>query len=288
LISEEEKKIAGHRRCRPWLRGLHGLTRERGIRRTFELPWGQDALIESCREPTSTTIVIRHRRRRIGHATLAGRGRSGNVPALLQIYIRQEGGTARRDILFGKHNPEGSCRYVFTAVGDQRFGQVLLPRPGHQLHVLEPTIRPSDYDSSPRAVWRQAMRLSLRTTPASTVYPLRLRASATPPSLRNLQAAATADLGERCGQLDVNQAPAAYAERRLPTLRLRPVSKKHPIPERELKGLKKCGSLRRNKAALTLNLDARPHTEGTSGHGPGKFLIQASATGAEQRHCMPI
>jgi beta-glucosidase len=77
--------------------------------RTYDLPWGQEALIEAVAAANPKTVVT---------VTSGGGYSTGRwldkVPALLQNwYAGQEGGTAIAQVLFGRHSPEGKLPISF-------------------------------------------------------------------------------------------------------------------------------------------------------------------------------
>src|SRR6202008_2218902 len=80
-----------------------------GADRTFHLPPGQDALIQTVLAKNKNTIVV----------ITSGGGVDMNawidrVPALLQVwYPGQEGGKAAAEILFGEVNPSGRLPATF-------------------------------------------------------------------------------------------------------------------------------------------------------------------------------
>ena len=80
-----------------------------GFERTFELPYGQDELIQAVESANPKTIVV---------VTSGGavdmRKWVDKTPALLEAwYSGQEGGTALAEILFGKVNPSGKLPASF-------------------------------------------------------------------------------------------------------------------------------------------------------------------------------
>ncbi len=132
LISAEAKTIATAADVVVVAAGFGPATESEGLDRTFELPWGQDALIEAIAAVNPHTIV-----------TLNGGGGAdtrrwlGKVPALLYAYYPgQEGGTAIGEVLFGKHNPEGKLPVSFDRSWDENpSAAVLLPRARRRYHA---------------------------------------------------------------------------------------------------------------------------------------------------------
>jgi beta-glucosidase len=89
--------------------GFNGPTESEGFDRTFELPWGQDALIRAVTAVNKHTIVV---------ITAGGAVDAmpwiDNVPALLHNYYPgQAGGTALAEVLFGERSPEGRLPFSF-------------------------------------------------------------------------------------------------------------------------------------------------------------------------------
>ena len=84
-------------------------TESEGFDRTFELPWGQDALIRAVAAVNKHTIVV---------ITAGGAVDAmpwiDAVPALLHNYYPgQAGGTALAEVLFGERSPEGRLPFSF-------------------------------------------------------------------------------------------------------------------------------------------------------------------------------
>jgi beta-glucosidase len=253
LISEEAKKIAAIADVAVVAVGFTGSTESEGFDRTFELPWGQDALIEA-------------------------------VAALLQIYYPgQEGGTAVADILFGKHNPEGKLPVTFDrSWEDSASAKYYYPTPGAdtKLHVLEPNHPAVDYDI-PHVQYGDKLMVGYRywtTTGKHPLYPFGYGLSYTTFSFANLQAPATAISGtEVAVSFDVtNTGSVAGAE--VAQLYVSDPSAKATRPERELKGFEKVRLAPGETKHVTLNLDARAFSywDGAAHKwtiDPGKFVI---------------
>jgi len=103
LVTEEAKRIAAEADVAVVCVGFDNKLEGEGYDRTWELPWGQDELINAVAAANHHTIVT----------VTAGGGVDmqpwiDNVPAVLHTwYAGQEGGTALGEILFGARSPEG-------------------------------------------------------------------------------------------------------------------------------------------------------------------------------------
>ena len=109
LVSDDARRLAKAADTVVLSIGFNADTESEGYDRTFELPWGQDALIEAVVAANPKTVVV-----------LTGGGAADThrwlekVPALLMTYYPgQEGGTAIADVLLGKQNPEGHLPVTF-------------------------------------------------------------------------------------------------------------------------------------------------------------------------------
>jgi len=103
LVSAEAREFASKADAVVLAIGFNPTTEQEGSDRTFDLPWGQDSLVDQIVAANPHTVVV-----------LTGGGGMNltrwldKVPALVDSwYPGQEGGTAVAQVLFGKHNPEG-------------------------------------------------------------------------------------------------------------------------------------------------------------------------------------
>jgi beta-glucosidase len=109
LVSPDVAKIAAMADAAVVSVGFDPTTESEGLDRSYELPWGQDQLIQAVSAANKSTIVT----------LTAGGGVDthrwlGSVPALLHNwYPGQEGGTAISEILFGERAPEGHLPISF-------------------------------------------------------------------------------------------------------------------------------------------------------------------------------
>jgi beta-glucosidase len=109
LIDDATRKIAASADAVVLSVGFSGPTESEGFDRTFELPWGQDALIRAVSAVNKHTIVVIT----AGGAVDAMPWISG-VPAVLHNYYPgQAGGTALAEVLFGERSPEGRLPFSF-------------------------------------------------------------------------------------------------------------------------------------------------------------------------------
>ena len=103
LVAPEVAKLASMADAAVVAVGFNGPTESEGLDRTFELPWGQDELIQAVAAANKNTIVTV-----TAGGDVATSGWLDRVPALLENwYPGQEGGTALAEILFGDRSPEG-------------------------------------------------------------------------------------------------------------------------------------------------------------------------------------
>ena len=279
LVSEEAKQFAAAADVTVIAAGFNDNTEGEGQDRTFELPWGQDALIEAVAKANPHTIV-----------TLNGGGGMdtlrwlNHVPALLHTwYPGQEGGTAIAEVLFGKHNPEGKLPVSFDrAWEDNPSYKYYYPIPGADttLHVTETDGRKVDY-VIPHVKYDDKLMVGYRywtTTGKHPLFPFGFGLSYTTFSFANLQAPATAQSGSPVTvTFDVtNTGSVEGAE--VAQLYVSDPSAKATRPECELKGFEKVRLAPGETKHVTLILDARAFSYWDEAKkawtiDPGKFVI---------------
>jgi beta-glucosidase len=279
LVSAEAKAIAAAADVVVVAAGFGPATESEGFDRTFELPWGQDALIEAATAANPHTIV-----------TLNGGGGTdtrrwlGKVPALLYTYYPgQEGGTAIGEVLFGKHNPEGKLPVSFDRSWDENPSAAwYYPVKGADttLHVTEPGENPVDYVIG-HVKYGDGLMVGYRywtTTGKHPLFPFGFGLSYTTFSFSNLHAPAMAASGSTVSvSFDVtNTGRVAGAE--VAQLYVSDPSARATRPERELKGFAKVRLAPGETRHVTVNLDARAFSYWDStAHkwtiDPGKFVI---------------
>jgi beta-glucosidase len=280
LVSEEAKKFAAAADVTVVAVGFNDLTEGEGQDRTFELPWGQDALIEAVSAANPHTIVT----------LTAGGGADtrrwlSKVPALLHTYYPgQEGGTAIAEVLFGKRSPEGKLPVSFDlSWADNPSAPYYYPVKGGDtvLQVTETGGRKVDY-VIPHVKYDDGLMVGYRywtTTGKHPLFPFGFGLSYTTFSFSKLSVPATAASGATVPvSFDVtNTGSVAGAE--VAQLYVSDPSAKAKRPERELKGFEKVRLAPGETKHVTLNLDARAFSYwDASAHkwtiDPGKFVVR--------------
>jgi beta-glucosidase len=280
LISSEAKEFATKADVAVVAAGFNPGTESEGSDRTFELPWGQDALIEAVAAANPHTVVTL-----TGGGGMDTRRWLSKVPALLHTwYPGQEGGTAVGEVLFGTHNPEGKLPMSFDHSWDENpSAKYYYPIPGADtaLHVTETDGRKVDY-VIPHVKYEDKLMVGYRywtTTGKHPLFPFGFGLSYTTFSFSNLSVAATAQSGSTVPvSFDVtNTGSVAGAE--VAQLYVSDPSARNMRPERELKGFAKVRLAPGETKHVTLNLDARAFSYwNEAAHkwtiDPGKFVVR--------------
>jgi beta-glucosidase len=279
LISAEAAEFAAKADVAVVAVGFNSTSEAEGADRTFELPWGQEALIQAVAAVNPRTIVTL-----TGGGAVDTRSWLGQVPALLHAwYPGQEGGTAVAEVLFGKHNPEGKLPVSFDRSWEENpSAAYYYPVKGADtsLHVTEFGKPPVDY-VIPHVKYGDKLMVGYRywtTTGRHPLFPFGFGLSYTTFSFANLQAPAEAAAGSTVPvSFDVtNTGGVAGAE--VAQLYVSDPSTKVSRPERELKGFEKVRLAPGETKRLTLNLDARTFSYwDEAAHkwtiDPGKFIL---------------
>jgi beta-glucosidase len=280
LISEEAREFAAKADVAVVAAGFDAGTEGEGADRTFELLWGQDALIEAVAQVNPRTVVLL-----TGGGGMDTRPWLDKVPALLHTwYPGQEGGTAIAEVLFGRHNPEGKLPVSFDRSWDKNpSAAYYYPIQGADtaLHVTEPGKPPVDY-VIPHVKYEDRLMVGYRywtTTGKHPLYPFGFGLSYTIFSFSKLEVPATTASGSTVPvSFDVtNTGNVAGAE--VAQLYVSDPSAKVKRPERELKGFEKVRLAPGETKHVTLNLDARAFSYwDVAAHkwtiDPGKFAIR--------------
>jgi beta-glucosidase len=279
LVSDEAKKFASIADVVVLAVGFNPSTESEGGDRTFDLPWGQSALIQAVAQANPHTIVTL-----TGGGGMETRSWLAQVPALLHIYYPgQEGGTAVAQVLFGKHNPEGKLPFSFDNSWEESPSyNFYYPTKGADttLHVTETDGKKVDYDI-PHVKYDDKLMVGYRywtTTGKHPLFPFGFGLSYTTFSFANLQAPATAQSGSPVTvTFDLtNTGSVEGAE--VAQLYVSDPSAKATRPERELKAFEKVRLKPGETKNVSLTLDARAFSywDDTAKKwtiDPGKFVL---------------
>ena len=280
LVAEDAKKFAAAADVVVVSVGFNPPTEGEGYDRTFELPWGQDALIEAVAAANPRTIVTL-----TGGGGMDTRRWLDKIPALLHTwYPGQEGGTAVGEVLFGKRNPEGRLPVSFDRSWEENpSAKYYYPIAGADtaLHVIETDGHHSDY-VIPHVKYDDGLMVGYRywtTTGKHPLFPFGYGLSYTSFSFSKLSVPASAASGSAVSvSFDVtNTGAAAGAE--VAQLYVSDPSAKAKRPERELKGFEKVRLAPGETKHVTINLDARAFSYwDEAAHkwtiDPGKFVLR--------------
>jgi beta-glucosidase len=280
IISEEVKQFASIADVAIVAVGFNPDSEGEGADRTFTLPFGQGALLETVAAANPHTIVALT----AGGAVDTSRWLD-KVPALLHnFYPGQEGGTAIAEVLFGKQNPEGHLPVSFDKNWeDNPSYQYYYPIKGADTVLKVPE---SDHPATEITVghvkYGDKLMVGYRywtTTGKHPLFPFGFGLSYTTFSFGNIQAPSSAKAGDPITvTFDVtNSGSVAGAE--VAQLYVSDPSAKAQRPERELKGFEKVRLAPGETKHVSLTLDARAFSYwDESAHkwtiDPGRFVVR--------------
>ena len=264
LISDDARRLAKYADAVVLSVGYDADTESEGYDRTFELPWGQDALIDAVSTINPKTVVVL-----TGGGAVDTHRWLDKVPALLMTYYPgQEGGTAIADVLLGKQNPEGKLPVTFDR--DWR------DNPSFNYYYSH-----KEADGLQHVHYKDGLMVGYRywtTTGKHALYPFGYGLSYTTFTFANLKLPDTVKVGgETEVSFDVsNTGSVAGAE--VAQLYVSQPDAKVKRPERELKGFEKVRLAPGETRQVTLKLDARSFSywdEATKAWkmDTGKFMI---------------
>jgi beta-glucosidase len=244
LVSPEAKRISASADAVIVCAGFSGQSESEGFDRTFELPWGQDLLIQAIEAANPHTIVT---------VTSGGavdmRPWLDHAAAVIETwYPGQEGGTALAEILFGARSPEGRLPVTFDRSWEEN--------PAHDYY--EPVLDP--ITGVPTVRYKEGLFMGYRyytSRRKEPLFPFGFGLSYTTFEFSHLYVPKTASaatgidvsfdvtnigncLGTEVAQLYVGD-PSSKAER----------------PVRELKSFQKVSLAPRETKHVTLHLDRR-------------------------------
>ncbi|WP_263359176.1 beta-glucosidase [Acidicapsa ligni] len=269
LISPEALRLAKMADVVVLSIGFDADTESEGYDRTFELPWGQDALIDAIVAVNPKAIVSL-----TAGGAVDTRRWLDKVPALLQtFYPGQEGGTAVAEVLLGKQNPEGRLAVTFDRTWQEN--------PSYNFYYSK-----VEADGIPHVKYGDKLMVGYRywtTTGKHALYPFGYGLSYTTFKFGSLSVPQTVKVG---GTVDVSfdvtntgsVAGAEVAQLYVSEPAMTGAGAKVPRPERELKGFEKVRLAPGETKHVTLSLNARDFSywdEATKNWkmDAGKFLI---------------
>ena len=260
--------------------GFSAATEREGADRTFTLPPGEDALIETVAAINPRTIVT----------ITAGGGVDTSrwldkVPVLLHTwYPGQEGGTAVAQILFGQHDPEAKLPVSFDRSWDQNPSSKWYngdPKDNTTLHTIGADGQPKDYTIE-HIKYGDKLMVGYRywtTTGKHPLFPFGFGLSYTTFSFSKLDVPASAASGSAVNvSFDVTNA-GSVAGADVAQLYVSDPSAQVDRPERELKGFAKVRLDPGETRPVTISLDARAFSYWDEPAqkwiiDPGKFIIR--------------
>lgn len=264
LVSDDAKRLASKADVVVLSVGFNADTESEGYDRTFELPWGQEALIHAVVAANPKTVVVL-----TAGGAVDTRSWLDNVPAFVQtFYPGQEGGTAVAEALLGKISPEGKLPVSF----DRTFQE----DPSYPYYYSE-----KGADGIQHVKYGDGLMVGYRywtSTGKHALYPFGYGLTYTSFQFANLSVAPTVKVGGTTTvSFDVtNTGTVASAD--VAQLYVSEPGAKVQRPERELKGFAKVRLAPGETKHVTLNLDARSFSywdEATKGWkmDAGKFVI---------------
>jgi beta-glucosidase len=265
LVSDDALRLAKSADAVVLSVGFDGDTESEGYDRSFELPWGQDALIEAVSTANPKSVVVYTG----GGAADTHRWLS-KVPAFLMTYYPgQEGGTAVAEVLLGKQNPEGRLPVTFD-----RDWKDNPSYPYYYSHKEADGIEHVEYKDKLMVGYRY-----WTTAGKHALYPFGYGLSYTTFAFSNLSVPGTIKVGGTTSvSFDVtNTGSIAGAE--VAQLYVSEPGAKVTRPERELKGFEKVRLAPGETKHVTLNLDSRSFSYWDEASknwkmDAGKFLIR--------------
>jgi beta-glucosidase len=260
--------------------GFSAATEREGADRTFTLPPGQDALVETVAAINPRTIVTL-----TGGGGMDTRRWLDKVPVLLHTwYPGQEGGTAVAQILFGQHNPEGKLPVSFDRSWEENpsskwyYGET---KDSTTLNTIGADGQPKDYTIE-HINYGDKLMVGYRywtTAGKHPLFPFGFGLSYTAFKFSNLKVPTSAAPGSTVAvDFDVtNTGSVAGAE--VAQLYVSDPSAQVDRPERELKGFTKVRLDPGATQHVTISLDARAFSFwDETAHkwivDPGKFVIR--------------
>jgi beta-glucosidase len=277
LVDPEAKKIASLADAAVVAVGFDASTESEGYDRSYQLPFGQDQLIQTVSQANPHTIVTITAGGNVDmHRWLAG------VPALLHNwYPGQEGGRALAEILIGQHSPEGHLPVSFERSWDEN--------PVHDSYYAPPVPK----GQTPHVNYKEGVFLGYRyytTYDKAPLFPFGFGLSYTTFSFSNLKVAPAAlnDSDKLAMGYTVSFDVTNTGQREGATVAQVYVgdpSAKVKRPTKELKGFEKVRLAPGDTQHVTVTLKQRALAYWSDGKGdwevdPGKFVVYVGDSSA--------
>jgi beta-glucosidase len=266
LITPEALKVASEADAAVVAVGYDAPVESEGLDRSYNLPFGQDALIQAiCKANKKTIVALTSGGEVDTHSWI------GAVPAfLLNWYPGQEGGTALAEIVFGARSPEGKLPISF--------GRSWEDNPVHDSYFAPA----AEQGEIPRVKYAEGVFLGYRyytTRHKESLYPFGFGLSYSKFSFSNLKIdAAQASKTQKVDvSFDVENSGLREAAE-VAELYVGDPSSQIERPAEELKGFKKVRLKAGESQSVTLKLDRRSFAYwDVKSHDwrvdPGKFTI---------------
>ena len=273
LVSDTARRFAAAADVVVVAAGFDQHTESEGMDRSFELPWGQDALLEAVAAVNPRTIVTL-----TGGVGADTRRWLDHVPAVLDLYYPgQEGGTALARVLFGVQAPEGKLPVTFDRSWEESASYRYYYPAG--VAATDPTVRSG---AIPHVRYADALRVGYRywtSIGRHPLFPFGFGLSYTRFQFSNLVVPASASTRSPLRvTVDVsNVGSVAAAE--VAQLYVSDPSAPVDRPERELKGFAKIRLEPGETRNVVFDLERRAFSYWDAGaHGwtvaPGRFVIR--------------
>ncbi|HKR27229.1 MAG TPA: glycoside hydrolase family 3 C-terminal domain-containing protein [Acidobacteriaceae bacterium] len=266
LVSPEAKKIAATADVVFVAVGFNPSNESEGFDRTFELPFGQDQLIEAVAQANPKTIVSITAGGNVDmHRWL------DHVPVLLHNwYPGQEGGRAMAQILMGRHDPEGHLPVSFERSWAEN--------PVHDSYYPPPT----PAGQTPHVEYKEGVFVGYRyytTEDKKPLFPFGFGLSYTSFSFSNLKVEPSSGEGQYAYTVSFDVANSGQREgATVAQVYVGDPSAKVKRPAKELKGFEKVRLAPNETKHVTVALDQRSFAYWSDAKNgwqvdPGQFTI---------------
>lgn len=246
--------------------GFDPSTESEGYDRTYQIPWGQDELVEAAQAINPRTIVVM-----TGGGDMDTHRWIDRVPALLhQWYPGQEGATALAEILTGARSPEGRLPITFPHTWEEN--------PTHDNYYAPPVAA----GATPHVRYAEGVFVGYRSfvsTGKHPLFPFGYGLTYTTFAFSNLKVTPSVTGGHPSAEVSFDVANTGkVASADVAQVYVGDPSAKVSRPRIELKGFEKVRLAPGEKKHVTVSLDERAFSYwDTAKNGwhwdPGKFVV---------------